>query len=479
MLRDKYVELDGEKQKLEIRNKELEAENNQLKSEQIRQKVQTVNKAANQPTSKQPEWETKGVGNDGKGEKKGRGHKGRKGAGNKPKDLLVTHTEESKVERCNICGRDLSDQPALESVNIRTIEDMPEMPVALRVIEVKQEKKYCRHCKEVVTASSELALPKSDIGINTTVSLVYLWVALCLPFTRISGYLKNFFGIHMSTSGLSNHVISVAKIMQTVYEEILHDVKSGNIMHADETGWRVSGANWWLWVFGTKDSAFFTIDKSRGQDVVRRVLGATFFGVLVVDGWSAYLAVICSQQSCMAHLLRKIRKLHAAFPQLSSVYKFYIKFRKILRDGERLQTDRKKLGEKEFKFRLVTLHARLDNLLKWDNPNDILKDVIGKVKRQRSRILTFVEHPGVPCHNNFGEYLIRIGVLKRKVSFGSKSAKGADAYAVLLSIYSTCKLRGISFEGFMKTSLKHYIRTQNPLSLREFQESTSNVKLVA
>jgi len=479
MLRDKYVELDGEKQKLEIRNKELEAENDQLKSEQIRQKVQTVNKAANQPTSKQPEWETKGVGNDGKGEKKGRGHKGRKGAGNKPKDLLVTHTEESKVERCNICGRDLSDQPALESVNIRTIEDMPEMPVALRVIEVKQEKKYCRHCKEVVTASSELALPKSDIGINTTVSLVYLWVALCLPFTRISGYLKNFFGIHMSTSGLSNHVISVAKIMQTVYEEILHDVKSGNIMHADETGWRVSGANWWLWVFGTKDSAFFTIDKSRGQDVVRRVLGATFFGVLVVDGWSAYLAVICSQQSCMAHLLRKIRKLHDAFPQLSSVYKFYIKFRKILRDGERLQTDRKKLGEKEFKFRLVTLHARLDNLLKWDNPNDILKDVIGKVKRQRSRILTFVEHPGVPCHNNFGEYLIRIGVLKRKVSFGSKSAKGADAYAVLLSIYSTCKLRGISFEGFMKTSLKHYIRTQNPLSLREFQESTSNVKLVA
>lgn len=479
ILREKYVELDGENQALANKIKELEAENSQLKSEQIRQKVQTVNKVVNQPTSKQPEWETKGVGNDGKGGKKGRGHKGRKGAGNKPKDLMVTHTEQSKVERCNICGRDLSDQPALESVNIRTIEDMPEIPIALRVIEVKQEKKYCRHCKKVVTASSELALPKSDIGINTTVSIVYLWVALCLPFTRISGYLKNFFGLKISTSGLSNHIISVAKIMKTVYDEILHDVKSGNILHADETGWRVSGANWWLWVFGTNDSAFFTIDKSRGKDVVRRVLGELFFGVLVVDGWAAYLAVTCKQQSCMAHLLRKIRKLHDAFPQLSSIYKFYIKFRKILRDGERLQTDRKKLGEREFKFRLVTLHARLDNLLTWNNPNDILKEVIGKVKRQRSRILTFVENPGVPCHNNFGEYLIRIGVLKRKVSFGSKSEMGADAYAVLLSIYSTCKLRGISFPCFMKSSLKHYVRTQKPLSLREFQESDSNVKLVA
>ena len=60
MLRDKYVELDGEKQALANKIKELESEVNQLKSEQIKQKVKTVNKTVNQPTSKQPEWETKG-----------------------------------------------------------------------------------------------------------------------------------------------------------------------------------------------------------------------------------------------------------------------------------------------------------------------------------------------------------------------------------------------------------------------------------
>jgi transposase len=55
--------------------------------------------------------------------------------------------------------------------------------------------------------------------------------------------------------------------------------------------------------------------------------------------------------------------------------------------------------------------------------------------------LTFVEHPGAPCHNNYAEFLIRIGVLKRKISGGSVSAEGANAYAILLSIYVTCKLR--------------------------------------
>ena len=99
-----------------------------------------------------------------------------------------------------------------------------------------------------------------------------------------------------------------------------------------------------------------------------------------------------------------------------------------------------------------------------------MKQIIKKVQNQRPRILTFVEHPGVPCHNNYGEYLIRIGVLKRKVSFGSKSAKGAEAYATLLSIYTTCKLRDISFIDFMKLSLKHFVKTGTPLGLKEYMD---------
>lgn len=461
------------------KNNALEEENKRLKDKLLKLSVKEVNLKVNQPTSKQPEWELKGVGNDGKGKKKGRGNKGRKGAGNKGKDSPVTRTETAKVERCNICGKDLTAQPSLESENVRIIEDIPEMPIELEVIKVKQEKKYCHHCKKVITASSELALPKTDIGLNTTVAITYLWLASCMPFTRISAYMNTFFGQKLSTAGLASHIIMLAKIMKAVYEEILEDIKLSGILHADETGWRVNGKNWWLWVFGTLDTAFYTVDKSRGADVVRRILGEIFIGVLVVDGWKAYLALTCEKQSCMAHLLRKIRKLHVAFPKLRSVFKFYIKFRKILKDGERIQAQRKDIGEEAFKRRLEKLHKRLDELLTWINPNDILKNIIEKVERQRPRILIFVEHPDVPCHNNYGEYLIRIGVLKRKVSFGSKSAEGAEAYAILLSIYSTCKLRGIPFVEFIKQSLKHYIRKGKPMLLKEYQTNLSAIAIAA
>jgi hypothetical protein len=87
--------------------------------------------------------------------------------------------------------------------------------------------------------------------------------------------------------------------------------------------------------------------------------------------------------------------------------------------------------------------------------------------------LTFVEYPDVPFHNNYAEYLIRIGVLKRKISGGSVSAEGAQAYAILLSIYTTCKLRGISFPQFLKQSLRQYIKTGKPQSLKSYQDATT------
>jgi hypothetical protein len=72
----------------------------------------------------------------------------------------------------------------------------------------------------------------------------------------------------------------------------------------------------------------------------------------------------------MAHLLRKIRKFRDAFPNLTSIVKFYLKLRRILRDGERLQKLREQIGEGVFERRLRRLKTRLEDWLNWPNPND-------------------------------------------------------------------------------------------------------------
>jgi hypothetical protein len=49
------------------------------------------------------------------------------------------------------------------------------------------------------------------------------------------------------------------------------------------------------------------------------------------------------------------------------------------------------------------------------------------VRRQKGHILTFVHHDGAPHHNNYGEYIIKKGVVQRKMSGGSMSPDGVRA----------------------------------------------------
>jgi len=82
-------ELRNRYKKLAAENEELKAELKKLKSAATQKQIQEVNQQSNKPSSKQAEWEKKGVGNDGIKKRRKRGKKGRKGAGNKSKDKPV------------------------------------------------------------------------------------------------------------------------------------------------------------------------------------------------------------------------------------------------------------------------------------------------------------------------------------------------------------------------------------------------------
>ena len=214
-LRTSYTEL-------ELQVNKLKQENAKLKQQLEQDKIKDTNKQVNKPSSKQAEWEKDSSKGKSKKKRKGRYKKPRKGAGNRAKNQVPNSEQTATVDRCDLCGKDLSAQPPLESTNERIIEDIVAPPEETVVTLVVQEKKYCSDCQEVITAKSDLALPGADIGINATVLVCYLWVALCLPYTKIKEYLATFFKLPISTSGLSRHVIRVAGIMKDVYDEILN-----------------------------------------------------------------------------------------------------------------------------------------------------------------------------------------------------------------------------------------------------------------
>jgi transposase len=423
-----------------------------------------INRTVNQPSSKQAEWEKEKESRSGRGKKR----RGRPGAGNRPKPE-PDESHETPLLKCPQCDTNLEASPVVDKPK-RIIEDIAELPQKTVISEEIQQRKWCPTCQKIVSSRSEGALPKSDIGLRASVMVAYLWVVMATSLPGIAAYLKTFFRLFISTAGISHMMLRIGKILEPVHEEILLDVKTGAMIFADETGWRIRGVLWWLWIFANDRSAYYWPDRQRGSAVVEKLLGTIFSGVLITDAWCAYRQIVCTKQTCMAHIFRKVRKFRDAYPQYWSLVTFYRRLRRIVEDGERLKIQRSELGEIVFQRRVNLLENRLDTLLAWKHPNAVLKTVIDKVKRQRAYILTFVRYDGVPKHNNFGEYIIKRGILKRKVSGGSTSEEGAMAYARIQSIAMTCQLRGLSFHDYLFQCLKHFIRTEKTLSLADYEQ---------
>ncbi|MBF0209020.1 MAG: IS66 family transposase [Oligoflexia bacterium] len=446
-----------------------------LKKDCEEKKNKDINLKVNQPYSKKAEFEKDGK----KKKKRKKQRKKNKGSGNKRKDSLIPDkTNIIPLENCPICNRDLKDSIGANTKS-RIVEDIASEPQKTEVSEEICTSKWCPNCQRMVISKTEAALPGSDIGIRTTVWVAYFWVILAVTLPNITKYLTNFFKLKISCAGISRLMIRLSNILIPVYEEILYEVRAANVVYADETGWRVSGILHWIWAFANRQNAFYWPDRNRGSAVVEKTLGTFFCGTLVSDAWYAYLKIYCFEmkQTCNSHLFRKIKAFKDAYPQYYSLLKFYVKFKRIITDGEKIKNERLELGEESFNHRLLLLKNRLQNLLSWPNPNDILTKIIKMIKAQEDKILTFVLYDQVDSHNNFAEYIIRKCILKRKVSGGSMSYAGLMSYCVLISIGQTCHLQNLSFTDFLYKGLKMYIKSGRVMLLSEYKMINENINI--
>ena len=473
-LRQQVAERDQRIEALEQENTALREKSKEQAGEVAKLTKQATNRTVNQPSSKQPEF-AKDTGT--KLKKKRLKRKKRPGAGNQAKPP-PDEIRDIPLKSCHQCGDDLTHQPVVRTSE-RDIEDIPPPPPKTIRVRERYEWKWCEKCKKWVRSCSEAALPRSDIGLHALIMVAYQWVACATSLPRIAAFMNTFFSLRISTAGLSRMMIRLGQWLKPIHDELLEDVKEGAQIYADETGWRVKGKLWWFWVFANKRTAYFWPDKQRAGSVVLKILGPKYAGILITDAWSAYKSIECLKQTCMAHILRKMRKFRDAFPKYYTLFIFYQKLRRLVRDGQVLKEKRADLGEETFHRRLGLLHQRLDTILAWKNPNPILKDMIAIVRRQRDHIFTFVEHDGVDWTNNFAERLIKWLIAKRKMSGGSMSAEGVAAYAILQSIAATCALRNLNFYNYLVHCLVHLIRTGSPLSLRVYEHKQTAPALPA
>ena len=250
----------------------------------------------------------------------------------------------------------------------------------------------------------------------------------------------------------------LAEILTDWYEHIGDQARGSGHLHADETGWRLSGQTHWLWCFANGSLCYYMIDRSRGSPALQRFFTTLFEGVLITDFWAAYNSVgAVLRQCCHAHLLRELEKTDKN--NTSQAWRaFSKKLRRLIMDAIRLRR-REDFSPTRYAGRTERIEKRLTALLAQETQDPDVNRLRKRLRRHQNDLWTFLHAMDIPYDNNFAERQIRPAVILRKNSQCNHSENGAATQAVLMSVYQTLKLRGLHPLKTMASALTQYMKT--------------------
>ena len=373
----------------------------------------------------------------------------------RPKPQQIDRTQEHHVERCPDCG--CEDLIQGKRRRTRTIEDILE-DLRTLVTEHTICSAYCPMCKKYVQPPVPDALPKAAPGHRIVALTSWLHYGLGVTIAQIVAIFRHHLRTHISAGGLVAMWLRTARILEPWYEQIAREARNSAVLHADETGCRVSGQTWWPWCFANGQVCYYMIDRSRGSPALEKFFAEAFDGVLVVDFWAAYNALSAAdKQRCLVHLLRELSAVDER--NGSAEWKaFAKKLRRLLRDGIRLR-GREDFSPERYASRIGRLDARLMELARGRYSDGDASRLAKRLLRHCDEIFTFLDYPGVPFENNLAERMIRPAVVLRRNSQSNRSERGAAVQSVMMSVYQTLKLRGLDPLATMVDALRTYVAT--------------------
>ena len=81
---------------------------------------------------------------------------------------------------------------------------------------------------------------------------------------------------------------------------------------------------------------------------------------------------------------------------------------------------------------------------------DALDQRILQTQADKTALLMVLKHPEIPLHNNPAELDARLRVRKRVVSYGPRSAAGAQAWDTMETLLGTAKKLGVNFFQYIR-----------------------------
>ena len=352
--------------------------------------------------------------------------------------MTPTHRVEHVMENCPDCGAHRSGGWTQRT---REVIELPVVPV--QVTEHVYIARTCPACRRRCTPPAELdgvVLGQQRLGVNLLSLIATLREEGRLPIRSVQWYLDTVHQLRLSVGAIVSAIHQTAQRAQPAVAAILDRIRASPVVHADETGWRQSGANGYVWTFSTPTERYF-LRRGRGKVVVDEALGESFSGVLVSDFYAAYHHYDGPKQRCWAHLLRDIHDQRTRYPKDTSLaqwaaaaYQVYVEARSFTHP----QARRRRIAQLAWERQLLVICQ----------PFRLTRRLQGRLCRRSERhikeLFVFVAEPDVPSDNNAAERSLRHLVISRKVSGGTRSEQGTERKMTLASIFGTWRAQGLN-----------------------------------
>jgi len=121
---------------------------------------------------------------------------------------------------------------------------------------------------------------------------------------------------------------------------------------------------------------------------------------------------------------------------LQTIYDFYEQMKK---HKTHPTTTQKKILEEQF-----------DEIFKTKTGYNTLDNRIALTRKKKDKLLLVLKFPQIPLHNNPAEIALREMVIKKGISYGTKSEKGKLAWENMMTILDTCRKHNVSFMKYVK-----------------------------
>ena len=315
-------------------------------------------------------------------------------------------------------------------------------------IEFRLERYYSTSLKKTYEAKLPGSLQNTEFGSQLKAFIAYLYYAGRVTENKIHRILEEI-GIIISEGEISNILTKEKSNAYAIEKQAIFEtgVNNADYLNIDETGARHKGNNHYLHVVCNKLFSAFFIRQAKGSDTIKQ-----FFGLngddqidlpIISDDAGQYIDVSSHHALCWIHEIRHYKKMNPFLNHHKSI------LNKFLNELWTFYDLLAKYKENPNKNERMHILRRFDLMFSTVTGFRTLDERIAKTKKKKDELLLVLDYPNVPLHNNLAEIAVREGVIKRKISYGTRSEHGRLAWENMLSIQDTCRKLGISFYRYL------------------------------